>query len=578
MKKKILSISLAILVLAQALFFIVPASAADGAWTGTEATAFAGGSGTADDPYQIANGAQLAYLAAQVNGGTDYSGKFFRLTDDIDLENREWLVIGNAHDKPFKGAFDGNGKTISGLLISETKPYNAALFGKVQGSTAVIKNLTVNGKITGKVNSGAAVPAIAAVCGSLYTGASMENVTAYADVTISDATVGFYVAVLAGYVQGDSKVTNCKTYGNVTTTNETTKNQEMHVGGMIGRVQGCTITDCVNYVNVSNIRVAGTTPAGGLIGISMVDGAVTTRLVRCINYGDVYAEAADGSSNYRAGGMIGDTDRSWNYKSTVIMDSCVNLGKVSGKGTTGAGGAGGMVGYDESKSTTLTNCITVSANISCPASRIGKATVVTNCVTGLSVDTLDGARVRIAQPTGIRFDSTVSKAAYDSLKAMGADVTLGTLIAPTQRVTEAGAFTKEALDALSASLSGTPTYQTVVFTPGTSSWVDTDNEALYGFSGALAKINSENYNLGFSAVGYITVTLGELTFTLYADYNGEALRTRSIAYTATLAYADRTATADATHTVYVEADGNYSPYSAEALAIIKGFADQYVAG
>ena len=578
MKKKIFSISLAILVLAQALFLIVPVSAADDAWTGTEATAFAGGSGTADDPYQIATGAQLAYLAAQVNGGTDYSGKYFRLTDHIDLENREWLVIGNAHDKPFQGVFDGNGKTISGLRIADEKPYNAALFGKVMGSTAVIKNLTVNGKIIGKVKSGAFVPAIAAVCGSLYTGASMENVTAYADITISDATVGFYVAVLAGYVQGDSKVTNCKTYGNVTTTNEATKNQEMKVGGMIGRVQGCTITDCVNYADVSNIRVSGTTPAGGLIGVSMVDGGVTTKLVRCINYGNVYAEAADGAGNYRAGGMIGDTDRGNNGRSTVIMDSCVNLGKMSGKGITSAGGAGGMIGFDESKSTTLTNCITVGTNLSCPAHRIGKATVLNNCVAGLSVDTLDGARVRIAQPTGIRFDSTLSKAAYDSLKSMGADVTLGTLIAPTQRVAEAGAFTKEALDALSAKLSGTPTYQTVVFTPGTSSWVETDNEALYGFSGALAKIDSENYNLGFSAVGYITVTLGELTFTLYADYNGEALRTRSIAYTATLAYADRTETADATHTVYVEADGNYSPYSAEALAIIKGFADQYVAG
>ena len=575
MKKKILSISLAILVLAQALFFIVPASAADGAWTGTEATAFAGGSGTADDPYQIANGAQLAYLAAQVNGGTDYSGKFFRLTDDIDLENREWLVIGNAHDKPFKGAFDGNGKTISGLLIAETKPYNAALFGKVMGSTAVIKNLTVNGKITGKVNSGAFVPAIAAVCGSLYTGASMENVTVYADIAVKDALDYYFVAGLAGYVQGGSTVKNCRTYGSISVTNGST-GLECLVGGVIGRARDCMIVDCINYAKVSSTRVNATTASGGIVGATYYAGGDpddTVTIKRCINYGEIFVDA--GTGNYRAGGMVGNSGRWGNNRGYIVIESCVNIGNLSGKGITSAGGANGMIGFDESKKTTINNCIAVNSIISKPA-RL--STVVTNCVTGLSVDTLDGARVRIAQPTGIRFDSTVSKAAYNSLKDMGADVTLGTLIAPTQRVAEAGAFTREALDALSASLSGTPTYQTVVFTPGTSSWVETDNEELYGFSGALAKINSENYNLGFSAVGYITVTLGELTFTLYADYNGEAHRTRSIAYTAKLAYDDRTETADATHTVYVEADGNYSPYSAEALAIIKGFADQYVAG
>lgn len=33
------------------------------------ATAFAGGDGTESNPYQIADGAQLAYLASEVNKG-----------------------------------------------------------------------------------------------------------------------------------------------------------------------------------------------------------------------------------------------------------------------------------------------------------------------------------------------------------------------------------------------------------------------------------------------------------------------------------------------------------------------------
>ncbi|MFR4038292.1 MAG: hypothetical protein ACLTZT_11210 [Butyricimonas faecalis] len=36
-------------------------------WDGSVATALAGGSGTKDDPYQIATGAQLAYLAQEIN-------------------------------------------------------------------------------------------------------------------------------------------------------------------------------------------------------------------------------------------------------------------------------------------------------------------------------------------------------------------------------------------------------------------------------------------------------------------------------------------------------------------------------
>ena len=44
-------------------------NAPDGIWTDSAATTFAGGSGTKDDPYQIATPEQLAKLAADVNSG-----------------------------------------------------------------------------------------------------------------------------------------------------------------------------------------------------------------------------------------------------------------------------------------------------------------------------------------------------------------------------------------------------------------------------------------------------------------------------------------------------------------------------
>lgn len=66
MKKKVLSL---LLTLCLVMTFVPMAAFAEDAqnisvWDGSTAAAFAGGTGTAEDPYQIANGAELAYLAA----------------------------------------------------------------------------------------------------------------------------------------------------------------------------------------------------------------------------------------------------------------------------------------------------------------------------------------------------------------------------------------------------------------------------------------------------------------------------------------------------------------------------------
>ena len=69
MKKRIGSL---FLVLALCLTLLPATALAEGAtaWDGSSvATAFAGGDGTESNPYQIADGAQLAYLANEVNKG-----------------------------------------------------------------------------------------------------------------------------------------------------------------------------------------------------------------------------------------------------------------------------------------------------------------------------------------------------------------------------------------------------------------------------------------------------------------------------------------------------------------------------
>ena len=151
---------------------------------------FAGGSGTEEDPYLISTATHLANLAENVNADTNYSGVYFKLMSDIDLnispynENEGWEPIGNS-TYPFQGNFNGNGYTINGLFINRSSD-DQGLFGFIKD--AVIKNLGLQ----------------------------------YVDVT-----------------------------GNVS------------VGGLVGRVDGSTITYCYSSGNV-----AGTNNVGGFIGIA----------------------------------------------------------------------------------------------------------------------------------------------------------------------------------------------------------------------------------------------------------------------------------------------------------------------
>lgn len=141
--------------LAMALTFLsIPALA--------EETAFAGGSGTADDPWQIASVDQLAYLAATVNDGSKsgYMGAYFVLTADLDMTGVDWTPIGNMNDMEnrttlFLGSFDGQGHTVSNLTYKNDQfIVGAGLFGISVGE---IKNVNIENAAVHCTNAGAMV-------------------------------------------------------------------------------------------------------------------------------------------------------------------------------------------------------------------------------------------------------------------------------------------------------------------------------------------------------------------------------------------------------------------------------------
>ena len=104
MKKRIVSAVMALILCLTLL--PTAALASDGAWDGRIDTAFAGGIGTESDPYQIADGAQLAHLASEVNKGQTYENSYFVLTADIDLVNHDWTPIGNSFSDALLGGKD----------------------------------------------------------------------------------------------------------------------------------------------------------------------------------------------------------------------------------------------------------------------------------------------------------------------------------------------------------------------------------------------------------------------------------------------------------------------------------------
>lgn len=73
-------------------------------WGDYAATDFAGGSGTKEDPYQIATAEQLAKLASEVNShvvGKTHANEYFKLIASIDLSAHRWVPIGYGNSSIF---------------------------------------------------------------------------------------------------------------------------------------------------------------------------------------------------------------------------------------------------------------------------------------------------------------------------------------------------------------------------------------------------------------------------------------------------------------------------------------------
>lgn len=235
MKKRVLSLLLAVVM----LWSLLPTAvfAADGELSGD---------GSSDDPYRIANAADLLAFAAKVNDGSEPTACAM-LTKDIDLTGKEWTPIGT-DTAIYAGTFDGCRFTVSGLSITADgswETYTVGFFGCVGG--AAIKNLKVEGTIT---------------------------VTA-------DCEACPYVGGIAAYVSSDSSFENCKSAVNITVNSSINGNG---VGGIVGMVESrdASFARCTNWGDIS-LDGSDSMGCGGIVGYS----SSAIKMNYCYNYANI---------------------------------------------------------------------------------------------------------------------------------------------------------------------------------------------------------------------------------------------------------------------------------------------------
>jgi len=254
---------------------------------------FAGGNGTAEDPYQIADWYHLDNVR-------NYLSSFFTVINDLDSgsigytelasttahEGNGWQPLGSS--PPFVGSFDGQGYEICDLFIDRSGESDVGLFGVV-GAAGIIENVGVNGNVTGYNDVGALMGKNEGTVSTSYSSGRVTGID--------------YVGGLMGKNEGTAS--NSSSASSVT--------GDTRVGGLVGQNEGASNS----YATGS---VTGSDYVGGLAGR---------------NEGPASNSYATGSVNGDdcVGGLVGKNE-------DTVSDS-YSTGLV-----TGTGNVGGLVGQN----------------------------------------------------------------------------------------------------------------------------------------------------------------------------------------------------------------------------------------
>ncbi|MDO5845387.1 MAG: PGF-pre-PGF domain-containing protein [Methanocorpusculum sp.] len=269
-------------------------------------------SGTADNPYQIRNEADLRKLAELVNTGRVlYNAANYTLMEDIELSG-EWTPIGS-NSNHFFGTFDGAGRKITGLNISAIDSDCQGLFGCIE--RAAIHNVTLTVKdITGRWYAGG------------ITGDSNLSTISSCSVAGNITAFGWSAGGIAGW-SADSTINNCSAVCNVSGTKYT--------GGLAGGSYHSRITNCFTAGTVSGANYTGgiTGQASGYSTISNCSavcsvfgrnytGGIAGKIYQTRITNSVTAGTVDGAAY--VGGFTGAAVVECSIRNSFALNSFVN--------------------------------------------------------------------------------------------------------------------------------------------------------------------------------------------------------------------------------------------------------------
>ena len=301
-----------------------------------------GGAGTEGSPFIISTFEHLKTFATYVNNDI-LSTEYIKLGGNIDCTNQTGFEpIGN-NNKSFVGTFDGDKKTITGLIFSATNPDGVAgLFGnigRINQNTDVItrgtvKNLTLNSCQFGNGNRNGAI------AGYLNYG-TIENCT----VTSCTISSGNSQSTNSGGITGmvfNGVVKDCTVNGGVITSSTTDSNNgDVVAGGIAGyvyggsEINGCTVTD-VEINSTCNLNGNGhNSYSGGIVGwdednsgsFPVISGNSVTGTTT-VNSAD---NVGDNDNKSHAGAILGlDKDESFTNISSNYYDKTVSTSTKEG--------------------------------------------------------------------------------------------------------------------------------------------------------------------------------------------------------------------------------------------------------
>lgn len=229
-------------------------------------------------------GAALALAEGTVSSAKEFAAMdasgSYTLTKDI--------IVTEPYASDFSGTFDGDGHTVT-LAISGDSDYQA-LFAKLAAG-AVVKNVTVEGKVTGKK------------C----------------------------VAGIAGQAT-DATITGCANKADILAT-------DRYVGGIVAESKNTSISNCYNTGTISSDRSDKGVCLGGIVGNATNNTGGGTTVTNCYSIGTISATAD--TSNYAA--IAG-----WCYNSTVT--NCYYLDTTASAGANGNSQTATSKTADEMKS------------------------------------------------------------------------------------------------------------------------------------------------------------------------------------------------------------------------------------